>query len=1170
MADTSLIAKIILRLQDDASRGLDTTRQRITGIGQEIDRVKTLMIGLFSFIAIKEGLENLVGLSDKFANLTARIKLATSSEQEFNTAQGELFNIAQRTRSAMDTVIGLYTKLQIGIKNLGGTQKQAFDATEAVTQALKISGATAAESSGGIQQFTQSIASGVFRGEEFNSVMENGTRLAQALADGLGVPIAALRSMAAAGELTSDRVIAALLSQKEVLAAEYAQLPLTVAGAWQKLTNQFLKYIGQSKDASEATHGIADSIGFVTDHLDGLVTLAVHAGEVLLTVFGANKLQALITYTEAMFAVRAATIATTAAAVEAAAAAAAEAEANVALAQSSVAAAEAQAAEAAATQMAILAAREAVVVRLNAINAQIAQTEATIAATAMAEEGTAAHYIHAEAVRKLTLAEQHRAIVLTELATLGAQQARVAAAATAATTAQATATEELAAAQAAAAAGTAAATSRMSAFAIAAGAGHAALVGLVAWEVGSWAERNFSWVKSLGGYIAGVTAIWWELVKAMRHPLSIDGWGQAVVEIAQLKKHFFETKEAVDGINKTPVPTIFERLKASANSMAEGIDAALTKTKDAAKSHAEEMVKPYDEAAKAITTAFDAQSTQIDADLKNRLYAIDYLAASEKQKIEETTQAVITAEFEKTAAALNTKIQLDQTWNETYGRGIELARQAGGDISALEQQGAEARIGSLQTVVNAYQASVDNMISEEHRLLDAVRHTAEERENLSRSVEDKVRALQQKGMGDVQAYADQQKQIDEKQAAAKKAILEGNFTDAKKFADEAIRLAESTAHAVDNVSKDGQGKTQRKEAVSENQAIAKSIEQLKESAALADRALSGLGNAQLAQAKSVAASLKGAKSGLAEFKGELDRVITDVNNKAQIKLSIDATAAQVEMDKLAALTAAKELTVKIKADPLNADKEIADLQAKLSTAKITVPAVVAFGKMRDEELAKIQEELRKSIAFLTAVPVGVDTSDAVASLEAMKARIDEKLSSPSSAAHTVNPDFDAVFKRINEIKQNTSSTHTVYINKVENNATGGLIQHLATGGRVAAQTFRRVIGAITGPGTGTSDDVPVMASNGEFVVKTEAVQHYGVNFMNALNNKQLPVAPGYAIGGAVGDVNTSPNAAGQLPSPQGETINLNFNFGSKTVTLHGARSAARELAVELRSLARVS
>lgn len=1030
MADTSLIAKIILRLQDEASQGLNNAKQRVGGIGEEVNRVKQLMLGLFSFVAIKEGIQNLVGLSDTYANLTARVKLATSSEQEFNTAQGELFNIAQRSRTALDAVVGLYAKVQIGVKALGGTQKQSFDTTEAVTQAFKISGATAAESAGGIQQFTQAIASGVFRGEEFNSVMEQGPRLAQALADGLGVPISALRGMAEAGELTSERVINALLSQKDKLAAEYATFPNNVSGAWQKLENQFLKYIGDSKNVSEANQDIAKSIGYVTDHLDDLITLGVRAGEVLLVAFGANKLKALITYTEGMLA------------------------------------------------------------------AKKAAAEVTAATGGAAEAATLFS-------RALGLVDK-------------------------------------------------------------------ALGGFIAWdvgqEIGKWALQ-FEWVQqasaNAGEKIAKIVA----LAKALSDPFSTKSWQDFDAEIQRIEAHFNGVRENIGKVDTAPAPTIFERLKASANSMAEGIDAALTKTKDAAKSKAEEMVKPYDDAAKAIVASFDAQSAQIDANLKNRLYVIDYLATSEKQKIEATTKAVLDAEFEKTTAALNTKIQLDQTWSETYGKAIELARKAGGDISELEKQGAEARINSLQSVVTAYQSSVDNMINEEKRLLDAVRHTAEERENLSRSVEDKVRALLQKGMSDVQAYADQQRQIDEKQAAAKKAILEGNFTDAKRFAEESIRLAESTAHAVDNVSKDSQGKTQRKEAISENQAIAKSIEQIKESAALADSALAGLGNAQMAQAQNVAKSLEGAKSGLAEFKGELDKAITDANNKAQLKIHVDAAAAQAEIAKLEALTAAKELTAKIKLDPLNADQEIADLQAKLKDANVKVPAVLAFDKMRDKELAKIQEELRKSIAFLTAVPVGVDTSDAVAKLEAMKADIEAKLETPTEAAHTVNPDFEAVFRAINEIKRDTFSHHTIYVHKVGNNATGGLIQHLATGGSVVGQTFRRVVGAIKGPGTGTSDDVPVMASNGEFVVKTEAVQHYGVNFMNALNNKQLPVAPGYAIGGAIGDV----GAAGGSPAVQsGETINLNFNFGPKTVTLQGSRSAARELAVELRSLARVS
>jgi len=49
-------------------------------------------------------------------------------------------------------------------------------------------------------------------------------------------------------------------------------------------------------------------------------------------------------------------------------------------------------------------------------------------------------------------------------------------------------------------------------------------------------------------------------------------------------------------------------------------------------------------------------------------------------------------------------------------------------------------------------------------------------------------------------------------------------------------------------------------------------------------------------------------------------------------------------------------------------------------------------------------------------------------------------------------------------------------------------------------------GIVRGAGTGTSDSIAARLSNGEFVVKASAVQHFGVPFMNALNQSKLPAA----------------------------------------------------------------
>jgi hypothetical protein len=46
-------------------------------------------------------------------------------------------------------------------------------------------------------------------------------------------------------------------------------------------------------------------------------------------------------------------------------------------------------------------------------------------------------------------------------------------------------------------------------------------------------------------------------------------------------------------------------------------------------------------------------------------------------------------------------------------------------------------------------------------------------------------------------------------------------------------------------------------------------------------------------------------------------------------------------------------------------------------------------------------------------------------------------------------------------------------------------------------------GYVSGRGTGTSDSIPAMLSNGEFVIKSSAVGTYGVDFLNALNQQKV-------------------------------------------------------------------
>lgn len=182
--------------------------------------------------------------ADSVTVLNNQLKLATGSQQAATVAQAALFDIAQRSRVSFTELGGTYAQIARASGELGLSQKQLLTVTEAIGNAMTISGGDAGGMNAALMQLSQGLASGTLRGEELNSVMEQTPRLARALADGLGVPIGKLREMGAAGELTADKVIAALQSQSAVLRDELASSATTSAQAMQQLSNAAVKAVG--------------------------------------------------------------------------------------------------------------------------------------------------------------------------------------------------------------------------------------------------------------------------------------------------------------------------------------------------------------------------------------------------------------------------------------------------------------------------------------------------------------------------------------------------------------------------------------------------------------------------------------------------------------------------------------------------------------------------------------------------------------------------------------------------------------------------------------------------------------------------------------------------------------------------------------------------------------
>jgi tape measure domain-containing protein len=345
--------RLIIAAQDMTGGAVRSARDGLQSISTTAERMYNSLKQFLTFYVSISGAEQVIALGDQFENLKARIRLATSSQEEYNAAQEGLFNIAQETRSDLEAVVSLYGKTAKAIKEMGGSQQDALNLNRLIAETFKISGASAEEAKNGMLQLSQAMASGVLRGDEFNSVMENAPRLAQAMADGLNVPIGSLRKMAENGELTARRVTAALLQQKDAIERDYAQIPLTVEGAMTQANNSLLKYVGQLNESYNITQTVAGGIQFLSSHISELAT----AAKLLAEVWGVKVVGGFLAASQAQLQALATSRQQAAAAAEERAALLATAEARVAETRATIASTEASIAEFRARSESILAAQ---------------------------------------------------------------------------------------------------------------------------------------------------------------------------------------------------------------------------------------------------------------------------------------------------------------------------------------------------------------------------------------------------------------------------------------------------------------------------------------------------------------------------------------------------------------------------------------------------------------------------------------------------------------------------------------------------------------------------------------------------------------------------------------------------------------------------------------------
>ncbi|TPR94601.1 tape measure protein [Acinetobacter baumannii] len=215
---------------------------------------------------------------DTYTGLQNRLKLVTNNQVELNKATEDTFRIAQKTYSAWDSVLQVYQRFSDNAKTLNLTMDDTARLTETVSKAVAISGASAEAADAALVQFGQALASGTLRGEELNSVMEQTPALAKAIAQGMGITVGELRSVAAEGKITSQEIVKALRNVESDVDALFAKTDITIGQSLTLLNNEITKFVGEVGKGSGAAQVLAGSVQTLASNLDLIADGALVVG----------------------------------------------------------------------------------------------------------------------------------------------------------------------------------------------------------------------------------------------------------------------------------------------------------------------------------------------------------------------------------------------------------------------------------------------------------------------------------------------------------------------------------------------------------------------------------------------------------------------------------------------------------------------------------------------------------------------------------------------------------------------------------------------------------------------------------------------------------------------------------------------------------------------------
>ena len=247
----------------------EKARAEVGKIGSSLSGLTKLLAGF----ATADFAKSVLDTADAMQLINSQVRMVTSSETEYLAVQRQLLDVANNTRTSLESTGRLYVSTSRALKDYGYTQQEILKFTEATNNAMTIGGVGAQQRSAALLQLSQALGSGVLQGDEFKSISEAAPILLDTIAEYMGKSRTEIKKLGSEGQLTADVIFKAISGASEKFGEQAAKMPMTMGQALTVFSNNWQSMVSKLLNDSGAMSGIAAIIKLIADNLNLVVPI---------------------------------------------------------------------------------------------------------------------------------------------------------------------------------------------------------------------------------------------------------------------------------------------------------------------------------------------------------------------------------------------------------------------------------------------------------------------------------------------------------------------------------------------------------------------------------------------------------------------------------------------------------------------------------------------------------------------------------------------------------------------------------------------------------------------------------------------------------------------------------------------------------------------------------